>query len=55
MERNGREESKKGAGVDMKWEVLLSAISEHVSGLGERSTEQWSRSSRVRVELKVSL
>ncbi len=53
-----REESKKGAGVDMKCEVLPSVISKHVSKLGAVShfsdfTEQWNLSSRVIVELGI--
>lgn len=48
----GREKSKKGAGVDVKCEVLPSVISKHVSKFGAAShfsdfTEQWSLSSRV--------
>ena len=54
-----REESGKGAGVDVKCEVLPSAISEHVSELGAAPrfldcTEQWSRSGRLTLELGIN-
>lgn len=50
------EELKKGAGVDMKCEVLPSAISEYVLELGavlsiSDCTEQWSESGKLMLEL----
>lgn len=55
MEWRGKqsEVSEGHSGGDRKCEVLPSAISKHVSELGERSTEQWIHSSGVGVELGI--